>query len=391
MGVLMRADCPDIFGLTREHLLPVVECVAGEAVAEFDIAIEHEVKGPGGIVAEKVIPTFRYRTRAGRRGAAVVFAKRNYEAGPGDARQYEWLRDYDAPIPRMYGHMSDETGREMIFLEHLDVVTEPEPCEEFLNDPAQFPDFLRATARLNAIRPVGEYANALHGIEGERRGGPNDWRERLPAVARSLDNLWARARRGDFGAPLQALCAEWPSGAAQLEAFVGGLLEPILRMEKGLNHCDLYPFHAGRRTTGEMLLFDLEMTGYDARFYDVSLWLGAPDEFQRRCAPREELAECYLSEYVLRGGSQVSVGDFLAETSTLWRAWTGWSMYLGWWNYRLIERGDDPARVVAGARDRDHGMEMCRLWMHRELSMLRRVLSGDSGRRWKPGPKKQAE
>jgi hypothetical protein len=206
-----------------------------------------------------------------------------------------------------------------------------------------------------------------------------DGREHEPIFAaleaRSLGDLWARSRRGGFGGPLQALCTEWPSGAAQLEAFVGGLLEPVLGMEKGLNHCDLYPFHAGRRASGEMLLFDLEDTGYDARFYDVSLWLGAPDEIQRRCAPRQKLAECYLAEYVRRGGSRVSEADFRAETSALWRAWTAWSMYLAWWSHRLLEKGNDPARVLAGARDRDHGMEMCRFWMHRELTILRRVLT----------------
>jgi hypothetical protein len=98
-------------------------------------------------------------------------------------------------------------------------------------------------------------------------------------------------------------------------------------------------------------------------------------EIQRRCAPRRELAELYLAEYELRGGSPVSVRDFLAETNRLWQAWTVWSMYLAWWSHRLLEKGGDPKRLVSGARDRQHGMEMCRFWVHSELNTLRRVVS----------------
>jgi hypothetical protein len=374
----MNTPIASVFDLTRQQLQPIVESAASDAVMDFDITIEHSVKGPCGIASEKVIPTFRYLTRLRRECEVVIFAKRRYESGPADARQYEWLREYDAPIPRMYGHMSDAEGREIIFLEHLDVVTEPEPCERFLNDAAQFPDFVRAMARLNAIRAVGEYARGLAEIEKQRRGGPNDWRERLPAVAKSLDDIWLRSRRGDLGEPMRTLCDDWRNGATTLGRFVTDLLPSILAMARGLNHCDLYPFHAGRRPgTGEMLLFDLEDTGHDARFYDASLWLGAPDEVQQRCAPRRELAECYLAEYAARGGSRVCMEQFLAETSTLWRAGTAWSMYLAWWSHRLLEKGDDPRRVVAGARDRAHGMATCRNWMHRELSILRSTVECD--------------
>jgi hypothetical protein len=364
-----------MFGLAKSQLWPIAEQAAGVTVTDFDIAIEHEVKGPGGIAAEKVIPTFRCRTWSGREVEVVIFAKRRFEPGPADARQYKWLREYDAPIPRMYGHMEDREGREIVFLEYLHVVTEPEPCERVLNDPTQFPDFLRATARLNAIRPVGEYADALRKLDEENRGGPQDWRARMAAAARTLDDIWKRSWAGDFGDPMRARCAEWPTGASALAALASDLLEPVLGMPTGLTHGDLYPFHTGRRLrTGEMLLFDLETARYDARFFDVSMWLGAPDEVQRRSAPRAHLAECYLAEYERRGGFQASVGDLLAESSTLWQAWTVWSLYLAWWNHRLIEEGHDPSRVLAGARDREHGLGMCRQWMHREIGALRGVL-----------------
>jgi len=199
----MNEPATAVFGLTKSQLWPMVECAMGEAVASFDITIENEVRGPGGIMAEKVVPTFRCRTRSGSDGEVVVFAKRRHEPGPGDACQYRWLREYDAPIAGMYGAMAGADGREIILLEYLDVVTEPEPCESFLKDPAQFPEFLSAMARLNAIRPVGEHAQALRKTDDGNRGGPNDWRARIGAAARTLDDIWRRSPGGDYGEPMR--------------------------------------------------------------------------------------------------------------------------------------------------------------------------------------------
>jgi len=61
-----------VFGLTRGQLLPVVERVAGEPVARFEVSIGHElVSEHYGGRGEKVIPTFEYRTQRGRTGRST--------------------------------------------------------------------------------------------------------------------------------------------------------------------------------------------------------------------------------------------------------------------------------------------------------------------------------
>jgi len=72
-----------VFGLTKAELLPIVEAAAGEPVVSFEVRIAHEVQGPYGAGAEKLVPTFGYVTRGGGRGEAIVFAKRFYEELPG--------------------------------------------------------------------------------------------------------------------------------------------------------------------------------------------------------------------------------------------------------------------------------------------------------------------
>jgi hypothetical protein len=149
-----------VFGLTREQLRPIVEEIAGEPVASFDISIEHEVavEHYGGR-GDKVVPTFTYETRSGRVGRATVFVKRHCNPGPNEALHYEWLTKHSAPIPRIYGVISGPDVHDIIFIEYIDPFVGDE--ESFLRDSDQFPRFLCTTARFNAIEPCAQYAAEL--------------------------------------------------------------------------------------------------------------------------------------------------------------------------------------------------------------------------------------
>jgi len=324
-----------IFGLTKSQLRPIVESiVSGETVASFEVGVRHQVRGPYGIRAEKVIPTFSYTTTSGCTGRTTVFVKRYYDPGPREAHHYAYLANHDAPIPRMYASLTGQDQRETLFLEYLDAVTDDDPYylehyQAFLHDGHSFSHFLAAIAHFNAIRPSPEYEARLREDMAQRPGPPGwSWERRMATAASVLNRIDEGARRGELGGPL----AQLSSGAAlrPLCRLAERLVEPIGQMETGLCVNDFYPHGTGwRRQTGELLIFDLEAVGFEARFYDVAPWLGAPDDVQPRCRPRKELAWYYLQQYVRWGGCPVRVDDFLEETRILWLAWT--LQMLSWW------------------------------------------------------------
>lgn len=308
-----RESAIPVFGFAKSQLWPIVESIAGAPVVSFEVTIEHRVAGRYGDRGDKVIPTFEYKTQCGHFARATVFVKRHCEPGPAEAYHYAYLAEHGAPIPRMYGWLTDQNKREVIFLEHLDVVTDEDPYLEFLSDPGRFRQFLSATARFNAIRPSGSYAEQL------RR---QEWGVQLTRAARVLENIWDLARKGELGRGLAEFCSGPRDRLTRLQTLAERLISPVSRMERGLCLYDHRPCDTGwRRETGELLIFDLEFVELLPRFWDMAEWLGAPEEVRRVCCPRTELAGHYLEEYVRSGGSRVAVDEFLEEARILWTVW----------------------------------------------------------------------
>lgn len=360
---MMRNDdgIAQVFGLTRDELLPIVGAAAGEPVVSFEVRIEHEVQGPYGAGAQKLVPTFSYVTRGGGRGEAIAFAKRFYEelTGPREAHHYLHLAHQGVAIPRMYGALRDDRDREILLLEYVDVVTESR--ESFIADARQFPSFLSALAHFNAIQPSSEYAALL-------RSGMAMWHEpweaRVADAPAVLHRIWERADAGELGEALRRTCSSALGALDQLCGLAGELLELVRHMEVGLVHNDLSLEHVGRRRpTGDLLLFDLDDIGLTPRFYDVGGWLGAPDRIETRCAPREELAKHYLGAYVRRGGIAPPLTAFLDEIRALWLA--GEFSWLQWYLHEALEEPWERTR----RGDEDYRRES-RDELHRHLAIL---------------------
>jgi len=353
-----------VFGLTKSQLWPAIErATSGEAVASFDISIEHQVSPEDyGYRGDKVIPTFTYTTRSGRTEKITLFVKRHCDPGPAEAHHYANLVNHQAPIPRMYGTLSDPTQREIIFLEYLDAVTDG---DQFLDDAEHYRQFLAVTARFNAIRPTGEYTVRLRRLDvAAGLLGGQDWDQRLTRAVSTLDRVWQLACDGELGGDLEELCGASQDKLGRLLAFARGLAEPVSRMATGLCHYDNFPNNLGRRReTGELLTFDLETVGFMPRFWDVAEWLGAPDEVRPLCRPRKELAEYYLEQYTRWAGSAVTVDQFLEEARILWMAWT--FSQLWWW---LKEPFCGPVDAMS-VEDREQ-VRAKREGLHGELSIL---------------------
>jgi hypothetical protein len=348
----------EIFGIAKDKLRPIIAEAVREEVDSFKLSARDHVTagvlrdgcygrygrygcyGCYGIMGEKGVWNFSYVTKSGQRGEKRIFVKKYYDSLPKEeGYHYRCLEDYDAPIPRLYGTLRDKKGREILFLEYLNVVAEDETS--FLKDASKSRMFVQAIARFNGIQPCGDYASYLE-KELKARSGPDDWEERMEAVALSLDDIWKRGLAGELGSSVKGLCADHYSKKTKLQARARGLIQLVEGMKKGLCHRDFAHHCTGWRDDVELVIFDLEDVGLDARFTDVALLLGAPDA---SLSERQELIEHYLSEYSQGRASNVSLDQFLSETRILWQALTLWHAYLCWWNNGLLDKGAELARL----------------------------------------------
>jgi len=337
-GPRCDVDATPIFGLTKAQLRPIVERAAGEPVSSFNIRIDHEVMGYHGGSAEKLIPTFTYETTSGHLGETTVFVKRFYVeySGSREACHYQHLAPLDVAIPEMYGAIRDNQEREILFIEYVDVLAQPEgnrPAysdESFRTDPELFPNFVRIVAQINAVCPPAEYALIL-------KPDTDMWGEKCCADSpAALSRIWNCAIAGQLGEALQQTCSAAPDAPAHLCQLAERLPGLVVRMELGLVHGDLFLEQIGRRRqTGDLLLFDLEDIELAPRFCDIAYWLGAPDDVERRCLSREELARLYLAEYCKNGGASPPEQVFLEETYTLWLV-HNFSL-LGWYLNEVLD------------------------------------------------------
>jgi hypothetical protein len=348
------AEITPVFGLTKAQLCPIVENIANQPVASFHVTVEHQVRGFAGYSADKVIPTFTYTTQAGSAGRATVFVKRFHRTGPAEAHHYAYLQEQDAPIPRMYGAMTDPEGRELLFLEYLDPIGNIRDSERFFDDLDNFRSCLVSTAHFNAIKPVGDYTDQL-----PRR----DVEKGLKEACVTLERLWKHALDGDMGNTLKHLCSSARDRLSRLQAFAVGLLDPIADMDTGLIHGDVYPENTGWRPgTKELLILDLEWIGFGPRFWDAAMLLGAPDEMHPQRQHREELAQYYLDKYAHWGGEAPSLKHFLEKISVLW---TAQRLSMMWFGLRHALDGD-----VDWTDDQEEGRQFFRDSLYDELSAI---------------------
>ncbi|MBC8232892.1 phosphotransferase [bacterium] len=352
-----------IFGLRKSQLQSIVDCIAGEPVVSFEMDIRDVDLYNYGSRGEKLIATFTYTATAGHAGQVNVFVKQQ-ASGFQESHHYYYLTKHQAPIPKMYGALTNENKQEIIFIEYLDTDLD---YDAMLNEPSQFREFLSLIARFNAIQPSQEYRTHLP-------YKPYQDVEYLQKWLSDFNQIWVHACRGDFGESSKQLCANFPNQLPQIQEFLEQLVSVVGQMEPGLCHRDLEPHHAGRSTrTGELLLFDLSDVAFGPRFWDVAGWcdvagccLCAPDDPPPHGIFPKKLAEYYLEEYVHWGGCPVLIDRFLEETKVLYFAWTlnflG-MIFDGWRSRNPIDR----AELVSH--------------LHRELNTLLNAFADSSFRR----------
>lgn len=296
-----------VFGLTKAQLWPIVQAAAGERVASFDIAIEHEVQGNYGCQGEKAIPTFTYTSPSGRTRAVSIFGKYFYRTGPAESQQYAFLEKHSAPIPRMFGALYDPDGREMLFLEYVDSSPEAQ-ADRTLH---QLRDQCVLLARFNGITPSRDYRAWLEDCgEGVIHS--------VASAEGTLERLWERAVRRELGESLRRFCADEVGKLCHLQRLARDVAVRAAQMESGLLHTDFARENTGRRReTGELLLLDIEFVGLGPRFFDIGCLLGPRVSSARAQARRRVLSQHYLEAYARAGGAPPPLSDFDQQTHVL--------------------------------------------------------------------------
>ena len=317
-----------IFNLSEKQLRPIVENIAGEPVESFKTQIKPHTWKHYGVRGDKAIAQFNWETKAGKEGKALIFAKKQcdpfiiegeyWEPRPVEEHHYRFLSQFSAPIPKFYGAITIKKpkDKEIIFLEYLEkVITEQEPWAKFQNDSKLFYNYLDALARFNAIKPKGKYAGLLDNPHRHVK----DQMEIQDLVGHFI-RFWNTAKDNKLGEKLRKICTN--ENYIKLNKLLLKVGKLINQMKIGFSAGDHEPFQTGvRKSTGEVLLFDFELTGFAPRFYDASITLGSPDEYVPRCAPQKELAEYYLKQYKQAGGESVKLQQFLLEIRDLWISW----------------------------------------------------------------------
>jgi hypothetical protein len=290
----------NIFGATEDDLLRFVSSAAGEPVDSFTIAFEYQLGPVKGFNADKILPTFYWTGRSGTEGRTIMFVKRN-PPHHREAFHYAHLGKHGAPIPRLYGAIRDEQGRDALFLEYLDALYDE---DWFFSDPERCRRYFSASARFHAIRPDQEYMVELR---------PKDMGQVLREALDALDSAWRACATGELGGALQTLCQERAAALPALKDMAAQCAARAKAMPTGLSCCG--PLHqcGWRRDTGELVFADIDGVSIAPRFWDIADEIAGGEAPHGFALSRQELGACYLRELSRHDGGTIALDAFLSE------------------------------------------------------------------------------
>lgn len=316
----MKSNISPIFEIPFIQLQPIVNKIAGEPIDSFEVQIKHKKVGPSGICGDYLVPTITYLTKSGKSDDITIFVRRPHRKRPGSLQQhhYEYLSNQNVPIPEVYGVITDDEGREVLFLEYLEEIVEE---EEFLDDEDRAKEFLSLMAQFNTVKLTLDYIAEL-GRDMARRKWSLNWNIWLTWSIHALDILKERAYKEEMGKPLKKLFLTSEDKLNKLKILSKELMDHVNRFNKGYIHGDFHPANIGwRRSNKGLVLFDFEDVMIDVRFYDIAMYLGAPDNTEKRCDTRYNLAEYYLKQYHDFTGESIDIEKFLKEIYIIWLSW----------------------------------------------------------------------
>jgi hypothetical protein len=336
-------DKSDIFNIPKDRLLSIFSDIVSEKVEDFHVRYEHRKNSENGIMGEFRIPTVTCRIASGDITEFTLFVRRRKKADIGrlQAHHYAFLSNKGVPVPRLYGALPDEQGREVIFLEHLEEIAETE--EDFYRDMKNLKEFLELMARFNSVRLTVDYAAEI-GWDMAERDFTMNWKTWMTWSIFVLDYIEKNAEKDLFDERIKRFCRSGEPGINSLKRVALELAYVIPSLTVGYIHGDFLPGNTGwRKDPRELVVFDFEDVLLDTRFYDIAFFIGGWDIEGKHPVTQRELAEIYLENYIRHGGDKINIEDFIREIMLVWYA-----RKLNLWEYL-------PADML-GAPSYDSGM-----------------------------------
>ncbi len=300
VGIDMKKTNPEneIFNKYYYEVLPILENAAQDGtIVSYTIKEENEIWGMRGYSAEKSIPTFYYNTKSGGRGSVVIFVK-HMTCGKPEAPFFKLLSEMGLPVPKYYGHLMDQHGEEIIFMEYLKEIG-VDHTNEF-----EVQQFVGIVARFNAVN-----IHELRLENPDRKVSDFD----MDQWIENLRKVYENGLSGKIGSYIQNFCKTNPREDVFPDKWVSCVYENIVKMKVGLNHNDPgYQNIGWRKNRKDILFFDLHNVGLAPRFSDISkvmAWLNAA----KTSMSNHAIASLYLKEYARWGGQIISLDDFLEE------------------------------------------------------------------------------
>ena len=342
-----------VLGLRDSVLQDVAENASGGPVSSVRPDVLSRDWPEYGCCGEKCTISLSFKSVDQLNGDVTLFVKR--QSGHGGFKEtphYEYLNRNQLPVPTMYGSLLDDQQMEVLFLEDVQPNIQG---SRLLDTPDSLSAFLELAARMNALRPEGEYGNGLYYFA---------WDRMIARGRHAIDVIWSTAASGQLGTNIATLCS--PTRRDALLSLAESLGRNVPTMERGYTHNEYTPEQIGRRPeTGEMVVFDLRTTGLGPRFVDVAPWLGVPNRVLKRGHKTRELADHYLQQYLGAGGESVPLDTLMGETRMLWQA----SIIAG------LNRWSDCALAgIESSKEEDSGRSTCQDRLLVDLAQLLETL-----------------
>jgi hypothetical protein len=235
------------------------------------------------------------------------FMKKPREKNPHEAVHYLNMQKCGAPIPKLYAYYSEENESDIIITEVVSPLHEV--GSDFMLREDIFKPFIIATAEFNSVRISEEYRNYLSRRYDIVNQKIIPYKEKLRKIFTEIhgQEQYIKFRKNLPQKTLDALLILHEK-----------ICQRIIPMEKGLYHWDHSPYNSGwSELQNKHIIFDLEATLWAPRFSNIGMWIGGNENAY---APKETLAELYLSIYNPRLSVNISVDNFLDECYPLWLA-----------------------------------------------------------------------
>jgi len=316
----MKSNTSPIFNISHTKLVGIIEKIANEPINSFNVNAINKKLGPSGIRGDYLVPTIEYTTKSLSNKKITIFVRRPHRERPGESQlhHYEYLSGRNIPIPKLYDSIIDGEGREVLFLEYLEEIREED--EIFLSDENHVRKFLSLMAQFNTTRLSIDYIAQL-GNDMARRNWVRNWNIWLTWAIFALKIFEERAYSGELGKTLKNAFCTSSDKLNQLKELSIQLMNHVNKFKKGYIHGDFHPGNtAWRHRRKELVVFDFEDVMIDVRFYDIAMYLGAPDNVEKRCIKQNDLAEYYLEQYYYFSGESINIKNFLNELYIIWLA-----------------------------------------------------------------------